>query len=68
MKRLTLVTLVVLLGSLTGSAQQNAAEQQPFPPLTPQAKLQLQQVLLKWGKTKPDDENARMPIHAMALR
>ncbi|MAI74168.1 MAG: TIGR03009 domain-containing protein [Rhodopirellula sp.] len=50
MKRLTLVTLVVLLGSLTGSAQQNAAEQQPFPPLTPQAKLQLQQVLLKWEK------------------
>ena len=48
--RLTLVTLVVLLGSLTGSAQQDPAGQQPFPPLSPQAKLQLQQVLVKWEK------------------
>ena len=50
MMRLTLVTLVVLLDSLTGSAQQNPAEQQPFPPLAPQAKQQLQQVLIKWEK------------------
>ncbi len=48
MMRLTLVTLVVLLGSLTGSAQQNQAGQQPFPPVSAPAQAQLQQVLLKW--------------------
>lgn len=48
MMRLTLVTLVVLLGSLTGSAQQNQAGQQPFPPVSPAAQANLQEVLLKW--------------------
>ena len=50
MMRLTLVTLVVLLGSLTGTAQQNQAGQQPFPKLSEAAQAQLQQVLQKWEK------------------
>ena len=48
MMRLTIVTLVVMLGSLTCSAQQEQAGQQPFPPLSPAAKANLQQVLMKW--------------------
>ena len=60
MMRLTLVTLVIVLSSQTGSAQQNqavanpnaanpnTAAQQPFPPLSPAAQAQLQEVLEKW--------------------
>ena len=55
MMRLILVTLVTVLSSLTGLAQQTQAvvnpdeiTQQPFPPLTPAAQAQLQEVLKKW--------------------
>ena len=48
MMRLTLGYLMVLLGALTGSAQQNQAGRQPFPPVPAAAQAQLQQVLLKW--------------------
>ena len=58
MMRLTLVTLVVLLGSLTGTAQQNQAGQQPFPKLSEAGASPASTGIAEVGKAKSVHENA----------